>query len=152
MKAPLKLVSLVAVSVVVVMPTKASAQIPVGTRVGVETVPSGYDDGGRRDPFVSLIVTKKTAAGSPAMRMGIGVQNLAITDVTLRGITKVGARYLAMIEGPDKRSYTVNAQDHLLDGFVKSVDAEGIVLVEQDAAGRGHEVRKTLRVAAEVIR
>jgi Tfp pilus assembly protein PilP len=147
------LVSVVALSVLVAIPATASAQIPVGTRVGTETVPSGYDDGGRRDPFVSLIVTKKTVASSPAlMRMGTGLQNLTVSDVTLRGITKVGTRFMAMIEGPDKKSYTVNAQDHLLDGFVKSVDAEGIVLVEQDAAGRGHEVRKALRVAAEVIR
>jgi len=146
------LFSVVALSVVVAMPATASAQIPVGTKVGTETVPSGYDDGGRRDPFVSLIVTKKTANLPGPMRFGTGVQNLAISDVTLRGVTKVGARFMALIEGADKKSYTVNAQDHLLDGFVKSVDAEGIVLVEQDAAGRGHEVRKTLRVAAEVIR
>jgi Tfp pilus assembly protein PilP len=140
-----------AVAVFVAVAAAAAAQIPVGTRVTPELAPSGYEDGGRRDPFVSLVVAKKPTPGQiQGARVPSGLPGIAIADVKLRGITKVGDKYMAMIEGPDKRSYTAHVQDRLLDGFVKSVDALGIVLVEQDSAGRTHEVRKALRQAAEV--
>jgi Tfp pilus assembly protein PilO len=89
-----------------------------------------------RDPFVSLIVTKKTVANSPAMRVGTGVQNLAVSDVTLRGITKVGTRYGAARSAGQEVVHGERAGSSARR-VRQEVDADGIVLVEQDAAGRG---------------
>jgi hypothetical protein len=131
------------------------AQIAVGTRVGLDPVPSGYDDGGRRDPFVTL-VNKKAAVGDKAVRTGTGLAAVAVADVAVKGIVKAGVRVTAVLEGPDHMSYMAHPQDRLADGLVKSIDLAGVVFVEEetDAAGavHPHEVRKPLHSAAEVVK
>ena len=78
---------------------------------------------------------------------------LSVADVKVTGITKVGAKYLAAIEGPDRRSFNISLDDHLLDATVKSIDAEGVVFLETGAdlgsGGKAREIRKALRRAAE---
>jgi Tfp pilus assembly protein PilP len=141
-----------------VVPVEApTVQIPLGTPVGL--TPSGYDDGARRDPFISLVVSRRQTAANPAgtgLRPGAGLNAVAVADVKVVGIVRDTQKKLAaLLEGPNRMSFTARPDDNLLDGVVKSVDTEGVVFVEQisDAAGtvRSHEVRKTLRVA-EVIR
>lgn len=139
------------------IPTPAEqqvAQIPVGTAVGLTA--TGYDDGARRDPFISLVVTRRNPTTvSPGLRPAAGLSSLSVADAKVTGITRIGNKLQALLEGPGRLSFTARAEDNLLDGMVKSIDTEGVVFVEQvtDAAGtiRSHEVRKTLRVA-EVIR
>ena len=114
-----------------------------------------YDPQGRRDPFVSLIVTKKTTT-EPSGPMTHTLRGLALADARLTGILKAGDRYLATLEAPDKRSYSIRVDDRLLDAVVKRIEADAVVFVELDAnpySGTGpREVRKTLRPAAEVVR
>jgi Tfp pilus assembly protein PilP len=143
-----------ALTLVVAAPATALAQLPVGTAVGFPAS-SGYDSGGRRDPFVSLIVTKKTTT-EPSGPMTHTLRGLALADAKLTGILKAGDRYLATLEAPDKRSYSIRVDDRLLDAVVKRIEADAVVFVELDAnpySGTGpREVRKTLRPAAEVVR
>jgi len=148
-----------AVLAFIAVPAIASAQIQVGSRVGDVSTPSGYDDGGRRDPFVSLIVTKRMIANGQInglTRPSLGLASIAIADVTVTGVARVGTKMTVILQGPDKQSYMARLQDRLLDGTVKSIDTEGVVFVAEqtDATGavKGHEVRKTLHSAAEVIR
>jgi Tfp pilus assembly protein PilP len=137
----------------VVAPATAAAQIPVGTRVGSDTVPataSTYDDGGRRDPFLTLIQPKRPNAATPATgKPAAGLVALGVADVTVTGIVKVGSGFIATLRSPDGKSFTAKMRDRLQDGEVKSIDAEGVVFVQQmaDALGvvRPREVRKTLR-------
>jgi Tfp pilus assembly protein PilP len=149
--AHLRTVALAALAALLLWPALVRAQIPVGTRVGTAVATSGYEDGGRRDPFVSLITPKKPLlpATRVADRSGSGLSTVAIADVKVTGTTKVGKKYRAIIESTDRRSYTVSEGDRLLDGVVKSIDADGVVFTEQAAditgAPRAHEVRRSLR-------
>lgn len=144
---------------VVAVPAIAQAQIQVGSRVGDAATPSGYDDGGRRDPFVSLILTKKMiASGTQTNQLhpALGLASMSISDVVVTGVVRAGSKLTVILQGPDKQSYMAKLQDRLADGTVKSIDTEGVVFVAEqtDATGavKGHEVRKTLHSAAEVIR
>ena len=135
--------------------TPASAQIPIGTLVGQPQ--SGYDDGARRDPFVTLIQPKRPVAEPGTAAKGRrGLQTIAVADITVRGIVKNGTVMIAILEGPDRQSYMARQQDRLLDAVVKTIDAQGVVFVEQmqgvTTSARLSELRKTLRPAAEVIR
>jgi hypothetical protein len=131
------------------------AQIAVGTKVGIDPLPSGYDDGGRRDPFVAL-VSRKAATSDKTAKGGTGLTSIAVADVAVKGIVKAGTRVTAVLEGPDHMSYMAHPQDRLADGLVKSIDPAGVVFVEEetDAAGavHPHEVRKPLHAAAEVVK
>jgi len=140
------------------VPVRAQAQDrPVlGARVG-NTAPSGYDDGARRDPFISLMAPKKTVAVQNANRMRPGLASLALADVSVKGVVNNGGAVMAVLEAPDGRSYVARSKDKLQDAVVKSIDAEGVVFIEQqvDAGGSVHprDVRKTLRpILAEGVR
>jgi hypothetical protein len=143
----------------VAVPATAFAQIPVGTRVGMPAPSAGYDDGGRRDPFSSLVVKRMggpSPTSTPTVR-GTSLVTLSVGDIKCTGVLKSGSRFhSAIIEGPNKLSFLVKPQDRLLDGVVKSIDALGVVLIEHttDSTGavEGKEVRKLLHPAAEVIR
>ncbi len=132
-------------------PTGApAAPIRVGSRVG-ET-PTTYDDGGRRDPFVSLIVPKVTPVGKPApgrARPGAGLGSVSVSDVIVKGLMRSGTTLIALLQGPDGRTYMAKRHDQLQDGVVARIDADAVVFTERsaDAAGvvRARDVRKPLR-------
>jgi hypothetical protein len=129
-------------------PQPEVAQIPIGTRVGMPA--SGYDGGGRRDPFVSLVYSRRATAPMPLARRSMGLPSLTLTDVRVSGILRSGQNFVAILEGPDKISYSARPKDRLLDAVVKSIDAKGVVFVEQsEMTGPGREIRKTLHRAAE---
>ena len=142
----------------VAVPAVAFAQIPVGSRVGTTAVPSGYDDGGRPDPFAVLVrpkVTVSAATADPNRRID-KLGTLSVADVRCTGVMRAaqGGKYAsAILEGPNHMSFVVKPQDRLLDGVVKSIDSLGVVLIlhTTDVAGavEGKEVHKLLHPAAE---
>ena len=77
-----------------------------------------YDPAGRRDPFRSLLVrneSKQPGARPP------GIAGIAVDDVTLQGIWKTRAGYVAQIRGTDNKSYLLRAGDLLYDGEVTRI-------------------------------
>jgi hypothetical protein len=133
----------------------AFAQIPVGTRVGDVVIPGGYDSGGRRDPFTSLIAPKRPAPGQITGRLMTGLKSFALADVTVTGVARLGSQWMAILENADKQSYVARVKDTLSDATIKTIDAQGVVFVEAFQPGstaRPQEVRKLLRSLAEVNR
>ena len=128
------------------------APIPVGSRVG--ELFSTYDDGGRRDPFASLVVVRRTE--TPAVvdsRPRRGLAALSLADVAVRGIVKNGATMLAIIEGPNKQSFVARTSDELLDASIASIDGAGVVFAQHvDTGMPPNHVRKSLRPAGEELR
>jgi type IV pilus assembly protein PilP len=122
----------------------ASAQQPASPAVYI------YDPAGRRDPFISLLGT-----GEPRLplKRADGFAGLAVQDVSLRGILQTRNALLAMIQGPDKKTYVVHPGDKLLDGVIKAITSQGLVIVQDvsDPASpiKQREVRKPLRSAEE---
>lgn len=113
---------------------------------------SGYDAGGRRDPFVSLIVPKvSTVAARPVAtsRPGAGLAGIAVSDVQLKGVIRSGATFVAILEGPDGRTFLAKRLDRLVNGVIKGIESNAVVFTErvEDAAGavRQRDVRKALR-------
>jgi hypothetical protein len=158
MRAPVVYAALV-LAAIAASPAAAQDRLPLGTRVGNGPVSAPaspgspiYDDGGRRDPFVSLLVTKKTSA-QPAARVIPGLAGVSLADVAVKGIIHNGATVLAVLEGPGGKSFVAHAKDRLHDATVKAIDADGVVFVEQqvDVLGAVHtrDVRKSLRPIVE---
>jgi hypothetical protein len=141
-------------SLVVVGARPVAAQVPVGAGVGDPV--AGYDRGGRRDPFVSLVAPRRvTSTRVPDGPRPIGLAALALADVKVSGIVRNGDETIAILEGPGGKSFVVRANARLLDAEVKTIDAAGVVFLERftgvpDAQAR--EVRKPLRAIAEVIK
>jgi hypothetical protein len=84
-----------------------------------------YEPAGRRDPFISLIgrgTETKPGAARPA-----GLAGLLIGEVNVRGVLRDKSGFLALLQGPDNKTYNVRVGDKLLDGSVKSITQEQVI-------------------------
>lgn len=145
---------LTAFALATVAATSLSAQTPAPPAPKTPPAAKEYSDGGRRDPFVSLIAprvapTAPAAASRPKSIPGAGLSGLAVSDVTVKGLIKSGATYIALLQGPDGRTYMAKREDRLQDGVVTRIESDGVVFTERlsDSAGMVHtrDVRKALR-------
>ena len=135
-----------------VAPVPPPANIALGTLVGQS--PTTYEDGGRRDPFASLIATRRVTERSQAdaARGRIGLNGVPLADVTVRGIVRNGKTMLVILEAPNKQSFIARPKDRLLDAAVASIEADGVVFAELNTAGQVvGQSRKALRSAAEGV-
>lgn len=110
-----------------------------------------YDPAGRRDPFISL-VGRGTVHDPSAVRPP-GLAGMLINEVSLKGIMKERSGFIAFVQGPDKKTYTVRQGERLLDGSIKSITQDTVVF-SQDVNDplslvKEKEVRKKLRSGEE---
>jgi Tfp pilus assembly protein PilP len=110
-----------------------------------------YDPAGRRDPFISLVGrgnTPDTSGARPA-----GLPGMLIHEVSLKGIMKERSGFIALVQGTDRKTYTVRQGQRLLDGAVKSITADAVVFAQDVndplSAVKQREVRKALRSVEE---
>jgi Tfp pilus assembly protein PilP len=106
-----------------------------------------YQPDGRRDPFLSLVsagtdphVTGKRAEGPSGFNVG---------EISVRGILQSRAALVAMIQGPDNKTYVIHQGDKFADGVVKSVTPQGLIVMQNItdplSTQKQREVRKLLR-------
>jgi Tfp pilus assembly protein PilP len=88
-----------------------------------------YAAEGRRDPFTSLLGTGASDARGPA-RGSDGVGSMAVDDISVRGVLQSRGALVAMVQGPDNKTYIVHQGDKLLDGTIKSITPQGLVLIQ----------------------
>jgi Tfp pilus assembly protein PilP len=78
---------------------------------------------------------------------------MLVDETTIRGIVASRGSYVAMIQGPDGKTYTVRAGDKLFDGVVRAVTADAVVFVQQVndplSLVKQREIRKPLRAVEE---
>ena len=107
--------------------TQAPPQVPAPSPADTFT----YNPDGRRDPFVSLL-TKGGERHVPRPGQDLeGVAGLAVEELTVRGIVSSPTGLMAMVQSPDRKTYLVRQNDKLLDGIVKSVTPEGLVILQE---------------------
>jgi len=106
-----------------------------------------YDPDSRRDPFVNLLGTGSEPRATS--RKGEGAAGMAVADISVRGVMQSRGALVAMVQGPDNRTYLVHSGDKLLDGTIKSVTPQGLIIMQDVndplSAVKQHEVRKLLR-------
>ena len=130
---------------------QAVAQPAAGTPA-LPTPPAdfAYHPDGRRDPFVSLINRGTGAgAGTPAGSRPEGVAGIGVEEVVVRGILQSRDGWIAMIAAPTGRTYTLKPGDRLLDGSVRAINAQAVILMQEVndplSLEKQREVRKFLR-------
>jgi len=134
-------------------PNAAAAPVPAPGQQTAKPAEAGapftYNPEGRRDPFVSLV-----GRGNDPKAQGVrppGVPGLLINEVSVKGIVRNSAGFVALIQGPDNKTYVVKAGDRLMDGSVKSIVQDAVVF-SQDVNDplslvKQKEIRKALRSA-----
>jgi type IV pilus assembly protein PilP len=110
----------------------AAAAPPAGAAAPAPDEPESYtyNPDGRRDPFLSLIGTGGVE-GRTVSRRGEGPNTMAVADIAVRGVMQTHGALIAMIQGPDNKTYIVHQGDRLLDGTIKSITPQGLVVVQE---------------------
>jgi Tfp pilus assembly protein PilP len=111
-----------------------------------------YDPGGRRDPFVSL-VSRGVQPAATGKSTG-GLSGLTIAEVTLTGVLQSRGAFIALVKGPDGRTFNARVNDRLVDGTIRSITPQGMVIMQEVndplSLVKVKEVRKGLRTSDDV--
>jgi len=107
-----------------------------------------YNAAGRRDPFLGLVAAAGVDLRNP-VKHGDGVGSFSVNEISVRGVVQSRSSFVAMIKGPDNKTYLIHQGDKLADGVVKTVTPQGLVVLQDISdplsAQKQREVRKLLR-------
>ena len=74
---------------------------------------------------------------------------MTVGEISVRGIMQSKGALVAMIQGPDNKTYIVHQGDKLLDGAIKIITPQGLIVIQEVndplSLVRQREVRKLLR-------
>jgi hypothetical protein len=114
-----------------------------------------YNPESRRDPFVSLVRRGTDVASSNPGQRPSGIAGMTAAEVVLKGIVETfkPKGWMAMLQGTDAKTYLVRPGDRLLDGTIRTITADTIVIVQKVndplSLQTTREVRKVLRETEE---
>ncbi len=130
-------------------PAAPNAAAPAAEAVPPPVIPENYtyDPSGRRDPFLSLLGSG-TDAHQPSRKVE-GPAGMTVAEISVRGVLQGRNGVIAMVQGPDNKTYIVHPGDKLADGSIKSITAQGLVIEQAVndplSVVKQREVRKLLR-------
>jgi type IV pilus assembly protein PilP len=87
-----------------------------------------YQPEGRRDPFLTLI---GSGGDKPNPRHLEGAAGIGVAELTVRGVLQSRSGFVAMIQGPDKKTYIVHQGDKLADGTIKTITPQGLIVMQE---------------------
>jgi Tfp pilus assembly protein PilP len=108
-----------------------------------------YESENRRDPFLSLVNRGSDARPAARGDRPEGLPGILVEEVVVRGILQTKSGWIAMIGMPSGRTHTVRPGDRLMDGSVRTINAQAVVLMQEVndplSLEKQREVRKFLR-------
>jgi type IV pilus assembly protein PilP len=125
-------------------PAAAQAKPLAAPEAAAETYT--YDPAGRRDPFLNLL---GTGADVRVARRGDGPASMSVAEISVRGVLQSRGALIAMIQGPDTKTYIVHQGDKFIDGTIKNITPQGLIVLQEVndplSLVKQREVRKMLR-------
>ena len=134
----------------------ASAQAGAAPAAPTTEPPVGYsyDPLGRRDPFISLVRRGNESARNETGVRPSGLGGIGVGELTLKGTMQAREGYVALVQGPDLKTYIVKPGDKLFDGSIRAITNNAMVLMQDIndplSLEKQREVRKVLRQGDEV--
>ena len=134
-------------------PGNPPAAAPAAAVTPLEPQGYTYDPQGRRDPFVSLLRRGSEVPRIAGSNRPNGLAGLETSEVTLKGTIATQGTYVGILQGSDSKTYIVRAGDKLLDGTIRVINPESLVIAQQVtdplSLEKQREVRKLLRQTEE---
>jgi Tfp pilus assembly protein PilP len=128
-------------------PSTGAGQPPAPTPEAAPAETYTYQTEGRRDPFVSLVGTGTEPRVTS--KRGDGAAGMTLAEISVRGIVQSRGELVAMVQGPDNKTYIVHQGDKLADGTIKTITPQGLVVIQEVndplSLVKQREVRKLLR-------
>ncbi len=131
---------------------KPDATRPPGPDAAKPAAPAAetysYDPAGRRDPFLNLVSAANDARNQKA-KGDAGAAGMSVAEISVRGILQSRGKLVAMVAGPDNKTYIVHQGDKLADGAIRMITPQGLVIDQEVndplSVVKQREVRKLLR-------
>lgn len=132
-------------------PAAPASQVPAAP-APPPAEPYSYNPEGRRDPFLSLVLRGAQPVGSG--KHVEGLSGLTTAEAMLSGILQSRGAFVALVKGPDGRTFQAHANDKLADGTIRSITLQGMVIMQEVndplSLVKVKEVRKGLRASDDV--
>jgi Tfp pilus assembly protein PilP len=129
-----------------------AATTPATTPPPPMAEPYSYNPEGRRDPFVSLLARGAQPGGAVSHADGLG--GLTTMELVLTGVLQTKGTFVALVKGPEGKTFTARVNDRLADGTIRSITAQGMVIMQEVndplSLVKVKEVRKGLRASDDV--
>lgn len=110
-----------------------------------------YSADGRRDPFQNLLARGQEKGQPKNVRAGLA--GISVDEVSVRGVMQSRGGYVAIVQGTDNKTYLARPSDHLQDGTIRTINAQGLVILQEVtdplSPVKQKEVRKGLRASDE---
>lgn len=133
-------------------PTPAPPAQGAGSTSALEPQGFTYNSEGRRDPFVSLLRRGADTQRSAGARAA-GLAGLGTGDIALKGTVQSRSGYVAILQGADSKSYIARTGDRLLDGTIRAITQNAMVILQEVndplSLEKEREVWKVLRQTEE---
>jgi hypothetical protein len=134
---------------------KAEAKPNVKAEAKADVKPSPiagvrYDAAGHQDPFLNLlgIRTKREDAVVEAAAVP-GIGGMRISEIAFVGTSLHEGTYTAVLRAKDNRTYFLREGERLRDGYVKKIQGDSVVFVQETRLRSGkvmtQEIAKQLR-------
>jgi Tfp pilus assembly protein PilP len=134
-------------------PSNGTTPAPPAAATPLEPQGYTYDPQGRRDPFVSMLRRGSDVPRASNSNRPNGLAGLETSEVTLKGTIATQGMYVGILQGSDNKTYIVRAGDKLLDGTIRVINPESMVIAQQVtdplSLEKQREVRKVLRQTEE---
>lgn len=132
----------------------STAAVPAAAVSAQEPQGYDYDPAGRRDPFVSLMGRgRDEPVVTPSRVRPAGLAGLTTNEVSLRGTLQSRGGYVGIVQGADTKTYIVRPGGKLMDGTIRAITADAMVILQavEDPLSleKEREVRKALRQQLE---
>jgi len=112
-----------------------------------------YQPEGRRDPFLTLVGSGSEPRGGVS-RKAEGPSGMSVNDISVRGVMQSRGALVAMVQGPDNKTYIVHQGDKFLDGTIKTITPQGLIVIQEVndplSLVKQREIRKLLRSVEDV--
>ena len=132
-------------------PPATAAQATATPAPAPAAEPYSYNPEGRRDPFVSLVAR---GAQPTAGKHTEGVSGLTTAEIVVSGVLQSRGGFVALVKGPDGKTFTAHVNDRLADGTIRSITPQGMVIMQEVndplSLVKVKEVRKGLRASDDV--
>ncbi len=121
-------------------PLPSAGNSPAGSGAGENeaseqpvTADSKYNANGRRDPFVSPVVSHAGGSGCST-----GKKCLEIGAINLRGVVHAESGFIAVVSNSMNKAYFLRENDPVFNGYVVKITGDSIVFQEtlQDRLGK----------------
>ena len=82
-------------------------------------------------------------------KRGEGAASMMVSEISVRGIMQSRGALVAMVQGPDNKTYIVHQGDKFLDGRIKTITPQGLIIIQEVndplSLVKQREIRKLLR-------